>query len=287
MQYIILTIAFSTLLITIIHSFEKNGVNTFRGIITNYLVCAITGFAIMPNKSILIEMIHWEGFPYSLLLGAMFFFVFILVGKTVKSLGITTASVAQKISFSIPVIGAIVLYHQPINSFKIIGILLALLSVLLISFQQNKKETLQNKGDFYLPILVFVGGGFCDLLFNYIQQHFFVEAYKHGINVIIFFTAFVTGCFFMVVGKNYQFTKKDILGGILLGIPNYFSLFFLLLALEKSEIPSSSLFPLINIGVVGLSAILGYFIFEEVFTPKKVLGLIFAFLSILIIKFLG
>lgn len=81
MQYIILTIAFSTLLITIIHSFEKNGVNTFRGIITNYLVCAITGFAIMPNKSILIEMIHWEGFPYSLLLGAMFFFCIYFGGQ--------------------------------------------------------------------------------------------------------------------------------------------------------------------------------------------------------------
>ncbi|MBK8673078.1 MAG: hypothetical protein IPN93_08840 [Bacteroidetes bacterium] len=288
MLYLILTVLFSTLLIVIIHTFEKSGVNTFRGIIINYLVCALTGFVVMPNKPIILEMIHWEGLPYCIGLGCMFFFVFIMVGKTVKTMGITTASVAQKISFAIPVIGAIILYNQSINIFKIIGILLAISSVLLISFQKEKsEEKIQIKHNFYLPIIVFLGGGFCDLTFNYIQQNFYLEAYKHGINIIIFFCAFLAGCIVMLFSKNYQFTIKDIKGGILLGIPNYFSLFFLLLTLEKSKIPSSSLFPLINLGVVTISAILGYFIFKESFPIKKIIGLLLAICSILIIRFFG
>ena len=53
---------------------------------------------------------------------------------------------------------------------------------------------------------------------------------------------------------------RNVLAGIILGIPNYFSMYFVLIALE--QLGSIYVFPVLNIGVVLTSAIIGLFIMK-------------------------
>ncbi|MBX7225655.1 MAG: DMT family transporter [Chitinophagales bacterium] len=284
MLFLALSIICSTLLVVIFKLFQKYGIDSLRGIVVNYLVCTLTGLSMMDNHEIFYELPKWKGLPYCIVLGMSFIVIFTLLAKTAEKMGVTVASVAQKICFVIPVIVAILLYGDHINAFKIVGIICALASVYFISSTKHNDDKPQESifKHLALPAMVFFGSGFCDSMFNYIQKNFFVEEYKHPINILIFFTAFVFGVILVMAKKQYQFTKKDILGGILLGIPNYFSLYFLLLALEKSGLESSRLYPINNIGVVGLSALTGLLLFKEKFPLPKVLGLILALSSIII-----
>ena len=80
-----------------------------------------------------------------------------------------------------------------------------------------------------------------------------------------------------------SFEFKSILGGILLGVPNYFSIVYLLKALSTEGMESSTAFTLNNVGIVILSTLFGLFIFKEKLISKNWFGIIIAIVSIILI----
>ena len=78
-----------------------------------------------------------------------------------------------------------------------------------------------------------------------------------------------------------------ILGGIILGIPNYFSIVYLLKALGTDGIESSTAFTVNNVGIVVLSTLLGLFLFHERLSLKNWLGIFTAVLSVYLVFYYG
>ena len=73
------------------------------------------------------------------------------------------------------------------------------------------------------------------------------------------------------------------LGGIALGVPNYFSIFFLLKALENNSLNSASIFTINNVAIVMFSTILGILLFKEQLSFKNWGGIALAIVSILLV----
>ncbi|MBK7668019.1 MAG: hypothetical protein IPJ32_12200 [Sphingobacteriaceae bacterium] len=73
------------------------------------------------------------------------------------------------------------------------------------------------------------------------------------------------------------------IGGIILGIPNYFSIFFILKSLEANIFTSAQLFPVLNISNVVLTALVGFLVFKEKLSAQNLLGVLLAVISILLI----
>ena len=67
----------------------------------------------------------------------------------------------------------------------------------------------------------------------------------------------------------------------MLGVPNYFSIYFVLLALEN--LGGIYVFPILNIGVVLLSAIISWLFYQEQMSKTNWMGIGLACLSIVII----
>ena len=83
---------------------------------------------------------------------------------------------------------------------------------------------------------------------------------------MLFGTAFVSGFIGLLSTRlkgQYSVGWKEVMAGIALGVPNYFSLYFLLRALEHSGMESSAVLPIINIGVVTTAALVAFVIFRE------------------------
>ena len=78
-------------------------------------------------------------------------------------------------------------------------------------------------------------------------------------------------------------SKKDILWGIILGIPNYFSMYMLLKSLD--ELPSSTVFPIANMGVIICSTFLSVVLFKERISIKKALAIGCSVLAIILISY--
>jgi multidrug transporter EmrE-like cation transporter len=103
----------------------------------------------------------------------------------------------------------------------------------------------------------------------------------------LFLFAALTGSIFlayqMIMGKS-KFAIKNVIAGIGLGIPNFFSIYLLFLALQQG-LEGSVVFPVNNAGVLLLASLYGIFIFRESVNVYKIAGFIVAVLAIFLITF--
>lgn len=277
------------LLLLVFKLFPKFGVNTLIAIILNYVVAAITGIIILERSFSFNEVIQSSWIVVSLPLGALFIGIFYLISLTAQRISVSTASVANKMSVAMPVLFSIIFLKQELSAFKIAGITLALIAVYLAS--KSRESNSQSKKLIWLPILVFAGSGFIDISINACNAYFIKSNHEAALFTIsTFMSAFICGIaviVYMLIAKKIEqkdfLQMKNILGGIALGIPNYFSIFFIFKALESSSFSSAQLFPLLNLSNVILSALLAFLLFKEKLSPVNIAGILLAVLSIVLI----
>ena len=68
-----------------------------------------------------------------------------------------------------------------------------------------------------------------------------------------------------------------------MGVPNYFSVYFLVHALRSDLLDSSGIFTVNNVAIVMMSTLVGITIFRERLSPKNWLGIFLAVLSIFLV----
>ena len=231
------------------------------------------------------KVMEMDWFYYTFGLGILFIIVFIIIARVTQINGLSVASVATKMSVIIPVIFGLIYYQEDLGITKTIGILFALAAVYLVSVKSKSGIKIQKK-DLYLPILVLLGSGIIDTSIKFLEEEYVSE---HDISIFsatIFLSAAVLGIIillFKFLKGNVKFEFKNIIGGIALGIPNYFSIFLLVKALRSDVLESSGIFVVNNVSIVTLSTIAGILLFQEKLLPKNWIGIALAIISIIFI----
>ena len=85
------------------------------------------------------------------------------------------------------------------------------------------------------------------------------------------------------IKKRESFGYKNIIAGIILGVPNYYSIIFLIKALQNKNFESSTLFTINNVAIVVVSTLVGLFFFKEKFSVKNKIGVAMAVLAIILV----
>jgi len=283
---LLLSIFFSTILLVFFKFFEKYKVDNVQAIVFNYITAATTGFIASGTYPEPGKWINEGWISYAAFIGLLFFSLFIVLAVSSQKAGITITSLANKMSLVIPVIAAILLYNESVTWQKITGIILAVAGIILTSIKSNK-TTKAEWLVYLLPFLIFLGSGLSDTLINMVNQNFTLLAADY-FTAVLFTTSALFGMVFLLImlltGKSvFQF--KNLFWGIALGIPNYFSIHFLFLALKESPWESSVVFPVNNMGIVILSAVFGLLFYKEKFTIINWIGLLISLGAIAIISF--
>ena len=285
MVYLLISICISSLLFVIFKLFDVLRINTFQAIVVNYFTAAILGFYMSNNWVSFYEIPSQPWFLGAFLLGIMFILVFNIMALTSQKNGLSVASVSSKMSVVIAIVFGVWYYNESLSLVKLIGILLALIAVYLSSIKAKNQITQKNKAFLY-PLLLFFGSGAIDTSLKYVETTYVAEGGVPLFSATIFGFAFILGIIVLLYQKatgtlNFEF--KSILGGVLLGIPNYFSIVYLLKALSTKGMESSTAFTLNNVGIVILSTLFGLFIFKEKLIHKNWLGIVIAVISIILI----
>jgi multidrug transporter EmrE-like cation transporter len=264
--------------------FEVFKINTLQAIIVNYLVAASLGFYLSDLPVSVSEITQQSWFYGAFLLGILFIVVFNLMALTSQRNGLSVASVASKMSLVIGVLFGILYYGESANYIKVIGIVLALLAVYLASAKEG--QAIKKKSSLLFPLLVFLGSGCIDTSLKFFETEYVAEGGVPIFSATIFGFAFLFGLLFLVVKivkGEFKFHYKNILGGILLGVPNYFSIVYLLKALNAEGMESSTAFTVNNVGIVVLSTLLGLILFREKISLKNFLGVVIAIISVYLV----
>ncbi len=279
-----LSVLCSSLIFVIFKMFDVFKVQTLYAIITNYVVACMVGMLLYDGNIDFNEITGKSWFWGTMALGVFFILVFNLMAKASQVAGVSVASVATKMSLVMPVIFGVVFYRETLSVFQIIGILLALAAVYLASMKE--KSIGLSKKTLLLPLLVFLGSGIIDICMKYFQENHLDAKEVAIFSSMVFGFAALTGFVFIGIKAVKQPLKtnfKNIMGGIVLGVPNYFSIFFLIRALQNEGFDSAAIFTLNNVAIVMLSTLLGILIFKEKLSLKNWGGIALAIVSIMLV----
>ncbi len=285
MIYLLLSILASTLIFVIFKLFAKYDINIFHAIITNYVVACTCGLIAYNGEASISDIPSFSWFYYTIALGALFILIFYLMAKTTQISGLSVVSVATKMSVVIPVIFGIFYYQESIGIYKGAGILLALVAVYLASIK-SKAGLAIKPTNFILPLLVFLGSGVIDTSLKFLEEEFVNKVDIPLFSATIFAAAFLIGCGFILFQKfqgRFTFNYKNIIAGVILGVPNYFSIYFLVKALRSDLLDSSSMFTVNNVGIVMISTCIGVLLFKERLLIKNWIGIALAIFSIILV----
>lgn len=286
MLFILLSILSSTVLVVHFKIFGKKNIDVFQAIVINYLVAFVFGFSFLDAWTLVPEIPNKHWFFEAFVTGFLFITIFYLIAICTQKAGITTTSVANKMSVLIPVLSAVFLYNEKLGIFKIIGLVFCVFGLLLVSIK-NDGQKLSIK-QMSLPILLFFSSGFLDSFLNHTQRSLNVND-KSILIPSIFLFAFLFGFFwllYLLIFRNKKLSKESIIGGVSLGIFNFFSLHFLILTLNHDwfEAKSAVVFPLNNMGIVIASTLVSIFVFKEHLNTLNKIGIIISVLAILFIS---
>ncbi|WP_370624063.1 EamA/RhaT family transporter [Tenacibaculum sp. AHE15PA] len=274
----------SSLIFVIFKLFDVFKINTSQAIVVNYIIAL--SFGLFTSKvSLSIAQIPEEPwFLGAFCLGFLFITIFNVMGITAQKNGLSVASVAGKMSVVIPVVAGVFIYKESVGFVKISGILMALVAVYLSSAKSDISPV-KFKNLIY-PLLLFIGSGTIDAGLKYTETTYVSEGAVPMFLATIFGCAFLLGCLFMItqiLKGSFKFQSKNILGGIALGIPNYYSMEFLLKALQTEGLESSTLFTINNVSIVILTTVFALAFFKEKLIKKNWIGIGLAVISILLV----
>lgn len=298
----LLVIITNSLVFVIFKLFQRYQVHIKRVIIINYTTAVIISYFAI-RKSIDFNLL-WNSkwiIP-AIIIGIIYVLNFYVIDLCTKNFNLAVTSLSGKISVVIPVLTGIIILHESFGWMRVVGILLALLSLFLILKPENSRnsksffESPAKIAKLFIPIALFLFYGISDALFQVSQKKLFYSSIspasegfvnENGIFVLtVFSVCLLFSILFTTAAKEnpirfYKF--RDLIGGIALGIVNLIGGFMLLEAVSHVN-NTGVLFSVINISVVLLTTIIGIVYFKEKLRTINIVGIGIAFLALILLN---
>lgn len=268
----------SSLALILKHGHVKNA-NITLLINGNYLTASLIALGFILFK---------YGFHYSIeavlfgaVLGILLAGTFVIYSKAISLAGTALATVSARLSVLIPVLLSILLFSESPNMKMIFGFVLALVTLYLFYLSLKNHDNGSTSKNKYLYLLaLMLGIGLIDFSMK-LYEHKYLPEEKGVFVFTIFFSAFIYTSIYLLV-KKIKFDKSTYNLGLILGVPNVLSIHFLLAALSK--LPAIVVFPVMNIGVIVLTAVAAYLIWKEVINLYGKIAIAVGIAAILLLK---
>lgn len=287
MVVLLICVACNVLLAIIFKYFEKYKVDNLHAIIVNYAVAVGLAGLVLQSSPVPIDLFSKPWFPYSISLAMLFIVGFNIMALSFQKAGVAITVIVAKMSLIISAGFAIVYYSELLNLPKGIGILAALVAIVLVNLPDGSSILNENQKKYvWLPIITMLMSGVIEIILLAVE----VEG-KLGDDGILFTSssfamAGVLGLIYAtyrMLTSGKRFTNRDIIGGLTLGVPNFFTIYLLVYLLTDGW-DGSMLFPINSVGTLAFTVIVSVLMFKEKLSTKKAIGLLFSIVAIILIS---
>jgi len=290
MIYLLLSIFCSTAIYAIFSLFGKYKIDTFQAIVVNYFVASGFGFFYTGSHGGGDYTLSEPWLLNAAIVGVLFITLFYIMAITSQRHGVTVTGIATKMSMVIPVFFFLIADEDETWHWaKLTGIALGIIAVLLTTISGKKNGKLKLAA--LTPVVLFVGSGLLDLFLALTEKnHLTTETAYRDFVPVPFGIAATIGTVVLIyrgIAKKSRLHLKNIIAGLILGLVNYGSIYFLLRILGSGLIDRSAVIPANNMGVVALSAIVGIALFKEKLSARKLWGILLALVAIALLTILS
>ena len=263
MIYLILSILCSVAVSLFMRLSEKKQTGSASLLLMNYMVCIIlamcfTGIgdagSIEAGKSLAIGLGVINGFFYLA--------SFVMFRYSVAKNGVVLSSTFMRLGILVSMVLSIGVFGERPEFLQIIGFVIAIGAILLIQTDKERTSAGFKAG---LILLLFLNGTgdamskVYDEVGNPVYEEYF-----------LLFTFMFAGilCFALMMWKKERIGRAELLYGVLIGIPNYFSARFLLKSL--AQVPAVIAYPTSSVAVIVLISVCGVVFFKEKISRRQI-----------------
>ena len=305
MTYLLLSIFLSSLIPVVFKLTEDKNLNRYAVTLFNYLTATIIAFFMSKNLDLFkyldfnslatfkneFNNVVWlradvfspEGSTIwavvvGLSLGILFCLSFVQYQKSIKINGISLSNTFLKLGVLIPMTISLILWEEYPTSYQWLGIVLSLIAIIIanVSFKEESIKDLRLN-----LLLLIIYGGLAQFATKLFQKYAMIE-YKNLLLFFIFASALITSLIIIVKNKN-NFGISEFLSGTLVGIPNLFTSYFMVLAFTKMNTSTAVL--LNSSGTIVLVLIYGFFVFKEKLKNREKVAIALTIIAMIAINY--
>ena len=279
MFFIILSILCSTGVSQILKISNVRKISVESIFLINYMVAAGTAAAQADFSTLPSPDTAW-GFSFflaAMFLGFMFIGSFYIYRKAIDDLGISLSATISRLSAGLPLLGSMLFFKEMPILRQTIGMAIVFVAIPLASDKSDKDK--RNRHLFW-GLVLFLAFGISDFTLKVVQE-LWPLVNKGAFLLFVFLTSAITALVRMI-RKKTPLAINAILPGIVLGLINLGSSFFLLKALGKLE--AIVVYPVLAIGIILMGLVTGLLFWKEKLTPAHTIFIFIAIVAVLLIS---
>ena len=257
MLYLLLAIFCSSMVQFVMRLSTEKVKNNMSMLAVGYLTCtliaaAYTGFDNLLPQSDGLLAAGGLGF----LQGLLYLLAFILLQYNDRKNGVVLSASFMKLGLLVPIGVSILCFGEEPGIFHILGFIIAIPAIVLINHDPQKSTAATAKLALIVLLLV---GGMGDVMAKLYQELGTPDLAPQFL-LYTFGSALILSLA-LVIWRKERLGKAELLFGVLVAFPNYFSSKFLLAALEQLDAVIT--YPCYNVGTILIATLMGIFFFRE------------------------
>ena len=278
MLFLFLSVLSSSLISLFMRLGEKKRNSTMGMFVINYLICSLLS-CLFAGRIAVYTPHPGMGLAMGLgtAAGILFLLCFVLLQLNIEKNGMAMASTFMKLGVVVSTLIAVFVFHERPRPVQILGILLAAVSILMIHTDQA--DSAKAGWKWLLPVLL-ICGGVTDSMANVFDK--IGDPAVRDYYLFYTFGAALVCALALMLWKRERIGIPELCSGILVGIPNYFSTRFLLLAL--SSLPAVIVYPAVSVGTIVLVSLFGLVFFKESLSRRKLVAMGIILLALVLLN---
>ena len=262
MFYLLLAIAQSAMISILLRISSGKIKANISMLAFNYLTCSALGALYAGFTP---EMATHSGFGAALGLGVingiLLLTSFILMQASVRKNGVVLTSIFTKLGLLVPVALSVLVFREMPTWLQVAGFCIAIAAIIVINWN---KDASAGRFDWSLIFLLLLAGGTDAMakIYDVLGAAELTDPY-----LFFSFGAALVLCGIVVMAKKERPGFVELLFGILIGIPNFFSSKFLLGAL--TTVPAVVAYPTFSVSTLLLITLTGVLVFREKLSRRQ------------------
>ena len=278
MVYLFLAILSSALIAVIMRLSSGKVHANLSMLAANYLVCLLLAAAFGKFQ---VFPVAQPGFPMTVIMGvvngALYLLGFVLLQYNTRKNGVVLSSVFIKLGLLVPMVLSVFLFREIPTWIQTVGFVLAVAAIVLINYEKDSGG--KGNGKLFL-VLMLLAGGAGDAM----SKVFSVYGAQSLGDAFLFYTFFsaLMLCVLAAAARKERPHPAALLFGFVVGIPNFFSARFLLLALGR--LPAVIVYPTYSVATLLLVTLAGVAAFRERLKKKQWIALVIILAALVLLN---
>lgn len=227
--------------------------------LVNYITCALLAFAAMEPRAL------YNGDLTPCWLGGITGLVYLaslaVNGYSIHKNGAILSSVFTRLGVLVPIVLSVTLFEERPTLLQGLGVALAVAAAVIMNgFSQKTAPAPAEHKVYLLPlVLTLLLNGTSDAMSKVFTQ--LGRRQDDGLFMFYIFLFAGVATLVLLVRERRSLTGRDVLFGVLVGVPNFLSSRLLLAAL--TQLPAFLVYPSYSVGVILVISVASFFLFRE------------------------